>query len=114
MHGSSVPWNSLPPCHMSAVSPCCCFQIELALQLEALYKRSLHKLALDLARACVADAATIASIQQRSVVAAALSGAVVVVVVVCLCTSGTLSTVLESTAPLLPVTSLPPSLSQVG
>ena len=40
-------------------------QVELAAQLDTLFKRSLHKLALDVARAEGADAATIASIQQR-------------------------------------------------
>ena len=40
-------------------------QVELASQLDVLFKRSLHKLALDVARADGADLATIASIQQR-------------------------------------------------
>ena len=40
-------------------------QAELATQLDVLFKRSLHKLALDVARADGADLATIANIQQR-------------------------------------------------
>ncbi|GAX83865.1 hypothetical protein CEUSTIGMA_g11290.t1 [Chlamydomonas eustigma] len=40
-------------------------EVELAAQLDVLFKRSLHKLALDIARAEGADSATIANIQQR-------------------------------------------------
>lgn len=40
-------------------------QVDLAAQLDVFFKRSLHKLALDVARAEGADATTIASIHQR-------------------------------------------------
>lgn len=40
-------------------------QVDLTLQLDSLFRRSLHKLALDVARAHGADASVIASIQQR-------------------------------------------------
>ena len=40
-------------------------QAELVTQLDSLFRRSMYKLALDVARAHSVDAATIATIQQR-------------------------------------------------
>jgi hypothetical protein len=71
---------SEPPCifcyfvcmHVCTCVPICSYdkfspttQVDLALQLDSLFRRSLHKLALDLARAHNADAPTLASIQQK-------------------------------------------------